>query len=118
VADAWNHRVQKFTSDFTPVAQWPIQSWESDSVVNKPYLRVDRQSNVYVGDPERYRILIFDSQGKFLMTFGQYGFDTASFGLPLGMAFDASGNLYVVDSNNNRVLKFGPLQPDQAAQPQ
>jgi hypothetical protein len=30
----------------------------------------------------------------------------ASFTLPLGMTFDAEDNLYVVDSDNSRVLKF------------
>jgi DNA-binding beta-propeller fold protein YncE len=67
---------------------------------------VSPQGQVYVGDPEGYRILVFNDQGEFLMSFGQYGFDTASFTLPLGMAFDADGNLYVVDSDNSRVLKF------------
>lgn len=106
VADTWNRRVQKFSSDFSPLAEWPIEGWESESVVNKPYLRVDSRDNVFVGDPEGYRILVFDDQGKFQMTFGQYGFDMSAFALPLGMAFDDSGNLYVVDSDNSRVLKF------------
>jgi DNA-binding beta-propeller fold protein YncE len=75
-------------------------------VVNKPYLRVSPAGQVYVGDPEGYRILVFDAGGEYLMSFGQYGFDLASFALPLGMAFDAQGNLYVVDSDNSRVLKF------------
>jgi DNA-binding beta-propeller fold protein YncE len=75
-------------------------------VVNKPFLRVDGAGRVYVGDPEGYRVLVFDDQGQFLMSFGQYGFDMASFTLPLGMAFDAEDNLYVVDSDNSRLLKF------------
>jgi tripartite motif-containing protein 71 len=74
--------------------------------VNKPYLRVDESGNVYVGDPEGYRVLVFDGQGEYLKSFGQYGYDMASFTLPLGMAFDGEGNLYVVDSDNSRLLKF------------
>jgi DNA-binding beta-propeller fold protein YncE len=61
---------------------------------------------VYVGDPQGYRVLVFDSQGEYLMSFGQYGFDMASFALPLGMAFDEAGDLYVVDGDNSRVLEF------------
>jgi tripartite motif-containing protein 71 len=106
VADAWNQRIQVFSPDFTPITQWPIQSWKSESVINKPFVRVDQRGNVYATDPEAYRVLVFNSQGKFITTFGQYGLDTASFALPLGMAFDSSGNLYVVDSNNSRVLRF------------
>ena len=75
-------------------------------MVNKPYLRADSAGRVYVGDPEGYQVLVFDDAGQFLMRFGQYGFDMASFTLPLGMAFDDGDNLYVVDSDNSRVLKF------------
>jgi len=107
VADTWNRRVQKFSAGtYEPVTEWPIEGWETESVVNKPYLRADSAGRVYVGDPEGYRVLVFDDAGQFLMTFGQYGFDMASFTLPLGMAFDADDNLYVVDSDNSRVLKF------------
>ena len=106
VADTWNRRVQKFSSAYEPLAEWPIEGWESESVVNKPYLRVDSQGRVYVGDPEGYRVLVFDGDGQYLMSFGGYGFDMGSFALPLGMAFDAEDNLYVVDSDNSRVLKF------------
>ena len=67
---------------------------------------MDSAGRVYVGDPEGYRVLVFDDTGQFLMSFGQYGFDMASFALPLGMAFDDEDNLYVVDSDNSRVLKF------------
>jgi sugar lactone lactonase YvrE len=51
-------------------------------------------------------VLVFNDGGQFLLSFGQYGFDMGSFTLPLGMAFDAEDNLYVVDSDNSRVLKF------------
>lgn len=106
VADAWNRRVQSFSADLKPLGEWPVDSWASESVVNKPYLRVSGTGEVYVSDPERYRILVFDSEGTFRMTFGQYGADTASFALPLGMAFAPNGNLVVVDSDNHRLLEF------------
>jgi sugar lactone lactonase YvrE len=33
------------------------------------------------------------------------------FGLPTGMAFDASGAVWVVDSGNNRIMRFFPDLP-------
>ena len=48
VADTWNRRVQVFSAEYEPVGEWPIESWESETVVNKPYLRVDGSGNVYV----------------------------------------------------------------------
>jgi DNA-binding beta-propeller fold protein YncE len=44
-----------------------------------------------------------------LATFGQYGFDAAAFSLPTGIAVDAQGDIYVTDTDGNRVLKFEPL---------
>jgi uncharacterized protein (TIGR03663 family) len=109
VADAWNRRVQSFSTDMKPLGEWPVDSWAGESVVNKPYLRVSPGGDVYVSDPERYRILVFDSEGTFRLTFGQYGADTASLALPLGMAFTPEGNLVVVDSDNHRLLEFAAL---------
>jgi uncharacterized protein (TIGR03663 family) len=107
VADTWNHRVQKFDANFTPLAQWEVvNSWQSESVVNKPYLVVDKQGRVFVSDPEGYRIIAYDNAGQLLGTWGQYGQDLASFALPNGLAFDLQGNLLVADADNNRVMKF------------
>jgi uncharacterized protein (TIGR03663 family) len=108
VADAWNRRVQTFSAALKPLGEWPVDSWTSESVVNKPFVRVSPAGDVYVSDPERYRILVFDREGEFRMTFGQYGADTASFALPLGMAFTPDGHLVVVDSDNHRLLEFAP----------
>ena len=52
------------------------------------------------------------SDGKFVETFGQFGIDVASFNLPIGVGTDSSGNIFVADSVNNRVMKFAPLDTD------
>ena len=108
IADTWNQRVQKFDKDFNFLTKWPIRGWYGQSVVNKPYLAA-KGGRVYVTDPEGYRVLVFDQEGKFLATFGEYGYDASSFALPIGIALDAEGNIYVVDSANHRVMKFAPL---------
>jgi sugar lactone lactonase YvrE len=41
-----------------------------------------------------------------LATWGGYGSGSGQFFYPWGMAFDASGNLYVADQGNNRIQKF------------
>lgn len=76
VADTWNQRVQVFDRTFQYLRQWPVDGWLSQSVVNKPYLAVadtPEGRRVYVTDPENYRVLVFDDQGKFIAAFGQYG---------------------------------------------
>jgi uncharacterized protein (TIGR03663 family) len=109
LADTWNQRVQKFDQDFGFVTKWPISGWYGESVVNKPYLAA-AGDRVYVTDPEGYRVLVFDQDGEFVATFGEYGFDNKTFGLPTGIAVDGEGNVYVTDSANHRVMKFAPVR--------
>ncbi len=111
VADTWNRRVQKFNAAFGYLKEWTISGWESQSIVNKPYLAVDAQANlVYVTDPEGYRVLVFDTEGTFRATFGQYGSDNKSFALPNGVAVDGQGNVYVADADNHRILVFARVE--------
>ena len=107
VADTWNRRIQKFDANFTPVDQWDVSGWESESVVNKPYLTVDNQGRVFISDPEGYRIIAYDSDtGDPIVTWGRYGQELFAFGLPIGIAADNEGHLFVADSDNNRLMKF------------
>jgi DNA-binding beta-propeller fold protein YncE len=113
VADTWNQRVQVFQwqeaqGEFTYLREWPIVGWYGQSLENKPYLAVDAADNVYVADPEGYRILVFDSNGRFLTTWGDFGADSGTFGLVSGVAVDADGNVYVSDGVNQRLMKFPP----------
>jgi uncharacterized protein (TIGR03663 family) len=111
VADTWNRRVQKFDSHFVYLAQWPIDGWPSQSVVNKPGLAVDpARQIVYVVDPENYRVLAFNTEGNFLATFGLYGNDAQSFTLPTGIAVGPDGRVYVADGDAHRIMIFPPLQ--------
>jgi DNA-binding beta-propeller fold protein YncE len=41
---------------------------------------------------------------------GKPGNDQSSFHTPTGIAVDASGNVFVTDSDNNRIMKFAPIQ--------
>jgi uncharacterized protein (TIGR03663 family) len=116
LADTWNQRVQKFAPPLPAggergggVTKWPISGWYGQSVVNKPYLAV-AGNRVYVTDPEGYRVLVFDQNGEFVATFGEYGFDSKTFSLPTGIAVDGEGNIYVIDSANHRVMKFAPVK--------
>ncbi len=105
VADTWNQRVQVFSNDGSYLSQWSIAGWFGQSLDNKPYITLDGQGNAYVSDPEGFRVITFTDGGQFLYTFGDFGADGSTFGLPTGLAF-GNGKLYVVDTNNDRVMKF------------
>ncbi len=43
---------------------------------------------------------------SFLTKWGSFGTTNSQFDTPVGIAVDPSGNVYVVDTNNNRIQKF------------
>jgi sugar lactone lactonase YvrE len=62
---------------------------------------VDRQGNIYVGDVGNARIQKFDSNGKFLMKWGNKGYEDGQFSSDLAdIAVDSQGNVYVTDRSN------------------
>ena len=111
VADTWNQRIQVFTPDasgliFTPTRSWEVYGWFSNSLENKPYLAVDKQGNVFVTDPEGIRVLMFDMTGKFITGWGDYASDAEGFSLPVGVAVDAQGGIWVTDAGANRLVYY------------
>jgi hypothetical protein len=78
---------------------------------------VDRLGNIYFSD-DLDNVVRRISTSEIISTIagnGQKGFEgdggpatRASFNTPQGIAVDASGNLFVADSNNNRVRKITP----------
>jgi sugar lactone lactonase YvrE len=76
---------------------------------------VDANDNVYVSDGLNNLIRKISPQG-IVSTFAGSGSPgavdstgtAASFNGPAGLAFDAAGNLYVADANNNKIRKITP----------
>ncbi|MBM4429103.1 MAG: hypothetical protein FJ026_01980, partial [Chloroflexi bacterium] len=73
------------------------------------YLAVDGSGNVYVTAPDYHWVSKFDGNGQVLAVWGQFGADLASFNMPSGITVDDLGQIFVIDSANHRVLKFGPV---------
>ncbi|MFT4580012.1 MAG: DNA-binding beta-propeller fold protein YncE [Nitrospinales bacterium] len=104
VADARNHRIQKFSDDGKFLTQWGGQGDEPGKFERPSGLAVDRDGNIFVSDYELDRIQKFTSEGKFLMQWGSSGKNAGQFNSPTGLAIDS--NIYVTDTYNHRVQKF------------
>jgi len=77
---------------------------------------VDQQSNLYVADSGANRVLVYSNTAQAQSTeaasavIGQADFSGTpggvSFNAPFGVAVDSTGNVWVADNGNNRVLEF------------
>ncbi|MEM8531746.1 MAG: NHL repeat-containing protein, partial [Chloroflexota bacterium] len=142
VADTNNHRVLSWPSaaaftnqeaadmvigqpDFVSNASDQGQPLPDAATLDGPIdVAVDYDGNLYVADFDNHRILVYEDptehdavadwifgQPSFFDEFESAGRDGLHF--PWGMAIDSAGNLYIADSDNNRVLQYDtPLITD------
>jgi DNA-binding beta-propeller fold protein YncE len=69
---------------------------------------VDDQGRVYVTDTGNKRVVIFDSDGSSLASFGGAGLGVGQFDEPVGIAVDDQGRIYVADTWNKRIQVMIP----------
>lgn len=145
VADSINNRVLEYDNPLTSAVANRVfgqgGSFSSNtsnlggvtaSSLNHPAgVAVDGSGNLYIVDFANHRVLEYDSplttdtvadrvfgQGGSLTSAGsnQGGISASSLSAPVGVAVDSSGNLYVSDFSNNRVLEYdSPLTTDTVA---
>jgi DNA-binding beta-propeller fold protein YncE len=87
-----------FLRTFTPLEQ--IRGWQPVGIA------FDQDGNLYVTDMggKVARVEVFDRAGNLVRTLGEN--DGLAF--PNGLAVDERRNVYVADSNNGRLLMYGP----------
>lgn len=107
VADAGNHRIQKFDAQGRFLAVWGGPGQEPGRFDRPMGLAVDRVHKwLYVTDTDNGRIQKLDLDGRFLLAWGEPGTRTGQLYRPKGITLDPRGDLYVVDTNNHRVKKY------------
>ena len=115
VADALNHRIQKFNSSqvYTKTFGVSYIPYVSDGYhFNGPFdVAVDNYGKIAVVEGWWYghRLIVLDSEGDPQFIIGEAGIsgsDNAHFNDPQGVAFDTEGKIYVGDCWNHRVQIF------------
>ncbi len=115
VADAMNHRVQRFSAEGLVLGEWgsfaaaPEGEVAPTGTFNEPWdVAVGPDGTVYVADTWNHRIQRFTAEGEFLSSFGSFGQtgEPTAFWGPRAIAVDAAGRLFVADTGNKRVVIF------------
>lgn len=73
---------------------------------NRIVFNTDDEGNFYVADYNNNRILKYDPEGKYLLTFGREGQGPGEFRALSEPRFDKDKNLYITDSMNQRISFF------------
>lgn len=109
VADTEDHRVHCFTSPTAQPRSVGGFGWGATSFDRPTGLTTDGLS-LYVADYNNHRIQRFDRNLNFLSSFSTRDTNIARvrFGFPMGVALSRQGDLFVLEAENTRVLKFTP----------
>ena len=117
IADTWNRRISVFDSDGSFQHLIPLSAWYGEQG-NRPYLALDvARDLLYVGDPDAGRVLVLDTAGNCLGSFGEPGGDSpvgSRIGTVAGLAIDVQGGVWLADSGSGRILGF-PAFPLESA---
>jgi predicted membrane-bound mannosyltransferase/DNA-binding beta-propeller fold protein YncE len=121
VADTWNRRVSVFnTNDGEFMYSFNVRGWYEE-LGNRPYLALDAaRGMVYVTDPDAGRVLVYDSMGNCVGSFGQSSREnpgSTQFTTVGGIVVDSAGNVFVADAGSGRILKFAPFPAAPAVVP-
>lgn len=97
VADAWNHRVQRFEPGFVAPTSFET-GWAGQDVLAKPYIAVLNDGRIVASDPAKGELLLFSAGG---LRLGAWQPEPDS--MPIGVAAMHDGGFVFSDAGRDQV---------------
>ena len=105
VSDQMKDCIIKFTVEGKYITKFGSYG-SAPSKLSSPYSLAVDHNLVYVCEHVNNRVSVFDVTGKFFYCFGKEGSGEGEFNSPVSIAIDTSGNLYISDHSNNRIVVY------------
>jgi sugar lactone lactonase YvrE len=107
VADRLNFRIQVFNPDGQYIKEWPVKGWSKEQIDMEPHLAMDKvHSLLYASDGRGKKVDVFHLDGTLATSIENDAQGHPLFSVPIGVAVDKDGNLYVVDAGAAKILKL------------
>ena len=105
--DSGNKRVIWLDSRFTPIRDYRGQGGISGSFSEPKYLTVDNEQYVWISDAGHRKLVQCSDKLEYVGETDLGGVDAGqNFGHPAGIAVTGFGDIWVADSDNNRIAVF------------
>ncbi|MGH7739881.1 MAG: NHL repeat-containing protein [bacterium] len=113
VADRLNFRIQVFDPNGVFIRQWPVHGWSKDQVDMEPHLAIDKEAGIlYATDGKNSQILCYRLDGKQLPTISKDAGGNTIVQVPIGVAVDPTGDIYVTDARTGKIFKLAGERKD------
>jgi len=107
VVDTGNRRIQRLSSSFTYVDAYGDTV---GSILSSPIaISINRDGFICIADPSLNKVLVFKK--GFIPILTVDGEKVGGFNFPSGVAISDSGDLYISDTYNNRLLHYRIVSP-------
>ena len=89
--------IYKLNSDGVPIVNFSVSQPKAGQIVRAVDMVTDSHGHLYLVDGDAHRVLKYDSEGKFLTAFGQYGSRPGQFISPFLIRVLDDGTILVAD---------------------
>ncbi|MBN1352287.1 NHL repeat-containing protein [candidate division KSB1 bacterium] len=108
VCDTGNHRIQKFSHRGEFIVEIGGFGWEKEQFYQPTDIHARSGLDIFIADYQNQRVQRYDRELNYISSLKSHQTwqEKLQFGLPLGIGFSNKRELFIVDDENCRIIKF------------